>query len=93
MNNLTMGFENILAANGIILSLVGILIVFAALSIIALSIALLPKILPLIATIFPEEDHAHGTAHSASVKSDHDEVLAAIAYALFHKQASSLPVE
>ena len=91
MQNLTMGFENVIATNGITISIVGIVIVFSALSIIALFIALLPKILPLTEWLLPTEEHAH--ASTASKSADHDEILAAIASALFHKQAASLPTK
>lgn len=93
MNNLTMGFENIVASNGIAISIVGIFIVFAALSIIALFIGLLPKLMPLTAKFFPEEEHPHTATPKASQSSDHDEVLAAIAYALFRKKAETLPAK
>lgn len=92
MNNLTMGVENIVSTNGITISIVGIIIVFAALSIIALFIAMLPKLMPLTEKLFPVEEHPHG-APTVSKSSDHEEVLAAIAYALFHKQAESLPAK
>lgn len=92
MNTLTQGIENIVASNGIAISVVGMLIVFAALSIIALSIALIPKLMPLTEKFFPEEENPHA-APVVSQSSDHDEVLAAIAYALFHKQAASLPAK
>lgn len=84
-----MGLENIFISNGTTIAIMGMLIVFAALAIIALFIALLPKILPLIATLFPEEQHH--TAPTPSGPSDHEKVLAAIGYALFHKNAGSLP--
>jgi len=92
MNNLTIGLENVFASNGIAISIVGILIVFAALSIIAFSIAMLPKVLPLTEKFFPEEENPHA-APTVSKSSDHDQVLAAIAHALFHKHAESLPAK
>ena len=91
MNNLTMGFENVINGNGVTIAVVEILIVFLALTIISLSIALLPKALPLLERLFPEEHHHNSPAPSQAA--DHDKVLAAIAYALFRKQAGSLPAK
>jgi len=89
MNNLTMGLENIIAGNGYTIAIMGMLIVFAALAIIALFISQLPKVLPLLNKVLPEGHHhaEQPTKHSA----DHDQMLAAIAYALFRKEAGSLP--
>lgn len=89
MNNLTMSLENIFISNAVTISIVGIIIVFSALTIIALFIALLPKLLPLLGTLLPEEHHTHEP--SSSQTSDHEKVLAAIAYALFRKETGSLP--
>ena len=91
MNGLFMGFENIITANGLTIAIVGMFIVFLALAIISLFISLLPKVLPLMAKVLPEVHHHHNS--SVSQSPDHDEVLAAIAYALFRKQAKSLPAE
>ena len=93
MNDLTMGFENIVNSNGITIAIAGIVIVFSALAIIAIFIALLPKILPLLEKLFPIEHHAHGHAPAPSEAAGHDEILAAVAHALFHKQAGSLPAK
>ncbi len=93
MNNVTMGLENIVTSNGISISIVGIIIVFSALSIIAIFIALLPKLLPLAEMLLPEEENSHAPAPTASKSADHEEVLAAIAYTLFHKHAESLPAK
>lgn len=91
MNDLNMGLENLINANGITISIVGIFIVFSALTIIALFISLLPKLLPLLEKLFPVEDHSH--AAPSSEAAGHDEILAAVAYTLFHKQAGSLPAK
>jgi sodium pump decarboxylase gamma subunit len=91
MNNPTLGLENILAANGFTIALMGMAIVFLALTFIALFISQLPKILPLLAKVFPvEHQHAEPAGNHAD---DHEKVLAAIAYALFHKEAGSLPLK
>ena len=89
MNNLTMGFENIVAANGITIAVMGMVIVFLSLAVIASAIALLPKILPLLEMVLPTAHH--GTESAPSVPADHEKVLAAIGYALFRKEVGSLP--
>lgn len=91
MNNLTMSLENVVNANGVTIAVMGMLIVFSALTIISLFIALLPKLLPLLETIVPEEHHQHEAA--SSQPADHEQVLAAIGYALFRKHATSLPAK
>ena len=83
MNTITMGFENIANAHGMTLSLVGMLIVFSALAIISICITMVSKFLPLLEKLFPEV-HPHPSP-SSSQSADHEEVLAAIAYALFLK--------
>lgn len=93
MTDLTMGFENIITTNGIAISIVGIVIVFAALSVIALFIAMLPKLMSLTVKLFPEVEHPHAATPSVDNSSDHDAVLAAIAYALFRKQTQTLPAK
>ena len=91
MNNLTMGLENIVTSNGATIAIMGMLIVFLSLAVIASAIALLPRILPLLEKILPTEHHAAETA--TSVPADHEKVLAAIGYALFHKEVGSLPAD
>jgi Na+-transporting methylmalonyl-CoA/oxaloacetate decarboxylase gamma subunit len=91
MNDLIIGFEKIINTNEIMISIVGIFIVFSALAIISLFIAVLPKFLPLLGKFFPEgpPHHSHGALSSHTA--DHAEVLVAIAYALFRKKVGSLP--
>jgi oxaloacetate decarboxylase gamma subunit len=91
MNRINMGFENIVAADGVGIAVTGMLIVFAALAIISTVIALIPKVLPLLEKAFPEEHRHH--APSTSLPEDHEKVLAAIAHALFHKEAGTLPTK
>lgn len=88
MNKLNMGFENIIAADGTGIAVTGMLIVFTALAVIAIVIALIPRLLPLLDKAFPEKHHH--SAPSASVPDDHEKLLAAIAYALFHKEKGTL---
>lgn len=97
MNAVAMGFENIVDAHGISLSIVGMLIVLLALAIIAICITLVSKVLPLFEKLLPErQSHSspatgHGQSHGQGA--DHDEMLAAIAYALFRKETGSLPTK
>jgi Na+-transporting methylmalonyl-CoA/oxaloacetate decarboxylase gamma subunit len=92
MNSLNTGLENIVAADGIGIAMTGMLIVFAALAFISIVIALIPRILPLLEKAFPEE-HRHNAPSSTSLPEDHEKVLAAIAHALFHKEAGTLPIK
>lgn len=91
MNTLNMGLENIVAANGVTIAIMGMIIVFTALAIIALFISQLPKLLPLLGRFFPEGHH-HNAA-PVSQPSDHEKVLAAIGFALLKKQTASLPAK
>jgi len=94
MNTLTISIDNIINSNGISVAVVGILIVFLALAIIALVIGLLPRVLPLLERLFPVEEHPHQSHAPIKVEDhEHEKVLAAIAFALFHRQAGSLPAE
>ena len=94
MNNLTISIDNIINSNGISVAVVGILIVFMALAIITLVIAQLPRVLPLLERLFPVEEHPHQSPATIRVEDhEHEKVLAAIAYALFHRQSGSLPAE
>ncbi len=89
MNSLTMGVENIIIANGITIAIMGMIIVFAALILISLFIALLPKLLPLFERVLPELHHHQPPAPSQPA--DQEKLLAAIGYALFRKETGSLP--
>jgi len=88
MNKLNLSYDNIIAGNGISISITGMLIVFAALVLISLFIAMLPKLLPPLEKLFPEEHH-HGSAPKK--EKDHGPVLAAIGYALYCKKTGTLP--
>ncbi|PLX87462.1 MAG: hypothetical protein C0618_06480 [Desulfuromonas sp.] len=91
MNHFAFSLQNVVDANGVIISVMGMLIVFSALTVIALFIAALPKLLPLFDKILPEEHHHHEAVPSRPA--DHEQVLAAIGYALFRKHAETLPAE
>lgn len=61
----------------------GLLIVFTALILISLFIALLPKILSVLARVWPESDEPHGTTgHPESQVPDNAAILAAIGFVL-----------
>lgn len=81
MDKLNFSIQNIINGDGISLAITGMVIVFIALSIISTFIALLPKVLPLLESILPEE-HAHHGPPKKAAKKDNSEVLAAIGYAL-----------
>lgn len=83
MRELTFNVQNIIDGQGIEIALAGMAIVFIVLALISLFIALLPRILVLIAKKFPEAEPT--TPQSAAKKGD-DAVLAAIGYALHLQQ-------
>ncbi len=90
---LALSLRNISDANGLALSITGMLIVFAALLLVTLFIAALPKVLAQLDGIFPEVRHHHGSpAARAPVRASQpaapDEALvAAIGYALHHRRS------
>jgi oxaloacetate decarboxylase gamma subunit len=80
MDKLNFSIQNIINGDGISLAITGMVIVFMALAIISTFIALLPKMLPVLESILPEEHAHHGPTKKA--KKNDNEVLAAIGYAL-----------
>ena len=71
------------ASRGISIALTGMLIVLSALLMISAFIASLPKILGVVAEIWPENDPPHvGKTHPESFVPDDEAVLAAIGYVL-----------
>ncbi len=80
MGTLNFSIQNIINGDGISLAITGMVIVFMALAIISTFIALLPKMLPILESILPEEHAHHGP--TKKVGKDNSEVLAAIGYAL-----------
>ena len=77
------GIQNITENDGVGISITGISIVFAALILISLFIASLPRILALLESVLPPEaEHLAATAPGEK-SNDHDEaVVAAIGFAL-----------
>ncbi len=91
-----MGFHNISQAGGIGLAVTGLTIVFAALVLVSLFIAGLPRVLPLINALLPVAEGHHGvatslatspTAASVATNALSDEVVAAIGVVLHKRQA------
>ena len=87
MSNLDFGIQNILNAQGFTVAITGMLIVFAALTIISIFISLLPRLVVLLATIFPEGHH-HAVQGKAT-KQDDDKLLAAIGFGLLKIRAKN----
>ena len=76
-----MGVQNIISGNGVAVSIVGMLIVFSALTFITLFIAVMPHVLKLVAKIFPEE-----SAHAPKALEPDESIVAVIATALYAKK-------
>ena len=79
-------WDNVVSGRGIEISLTGMFIVFSALVLISLYIALVPRILAVLAPILPpEKEHSPAAAPAAKRPDDvpESELLAAIGYA-FH---------
>jgi sodium pump decarboxylase gamma subunit len=84
----TMGYQNILDANGFGLAIVGMTIVFFVLVLVSLFIAAMPRLLPIVNSILPVVEHHHGapmpSAARPAAASAEEEVVAAIGVALHH---------
>ncbi len=87
MSNLDFGIQNILNAQGFTIAITGMLIVFAALTIISIFISLLPKLVVLLANVFPEGHHH--AVHGKTTKKDDDKLLAAIGFGLLKIRAKN----
>ena len=85
MSYIDSGLQNVLNAQGFTVSIVGMLIVFVALTIISIFIALLPKMLGVLAKVFPEEHHH--LVPAKKTKDDDDKLLAAIGFGLLKIRA------
>jgi len=82
-------------ARGVAIAIAGMLIVISVLSFISIFIALLPKVLAVVAKVWPEVEHgnAHsGKTHPESLLPDDEAVLAAVGYVLHLKAQGKLPV-
>ena len=70
---------------------VGMLMVFLALALLTIFLTLLPRVLRLVARVWPETaEHSSGHGAAEEILSDEDEVLAAIAFVL-HAEGRELP--
>ena len=78
-------FDNVMQANGLGIAAVGMTVVFVALSLISIFIALLPRILEVISGIFPEPPVVAVQAAAGGSAADDAPLLAAIAVALQHE--------
>ncbi len=81
MVTISTGIQNINDGHGLTIAITGMVIVFAALSIISIFIAILPKLILLLARAFPEEHH-HATPAAKDAKDD-EALLAAIGFGLY----------
>ena len=86
MHELTFDIQNIAAGQGPALAMVGMAIVFVALTMISLFIRWLPRILELVARLLPAGDDAHQAA-SAPVPETAARI-AAIGFALHQESVS-----
>lgn len=78
------GFDNVTQANGLGIAAVGMAVVFVALSLISIFIALLPRILEALSGILPAEPQV-SEASAGGGAADDAPMLAAIAVALQHE--------
>ena len=81
------GWHNIIDANGISITIVGMLLVFFSLSIISLIIASMPHFLKIVERYFPEQEEEFAKKGVKAVSET--EVVAAISAALCHNMKSS----
>jgi len=80
MNSIAAGWQSVVTSepNGISVSIAGMVIVFVALVMISAFIAALPRVLALLAKVFPDSETKAAT--------DHDRVAVAIAAALYREK-------
>lgn len=83
MQELHISFQNVIDGHGIGLTITGMIIVYVSLTIIAVSIALLPHLLRVINKFFPEPVEPVKIAKRPAPAAD-DEALAAAAAFAFH---------
>lgn len=77
-----MGFDNIIQAKGIGIALTGLTIVFVALTMISVFIALLPHATGLLSALFPEEQHKPAKSPAPA----EEELVAAIGFAMHQRK-------
>ncbi len=89
MRTFSFDWQNVIDFQGIGLSITGMAIVFTALTLISVAIALLPKVLQCLAGILPTAHHPHSPAAASAAKpaatapqTDDAAIVAAIGYVL-----------
>ena len=86
LSGLGHGWHNVTDANGLTITIIGMLLVFFSLALLAAIIGLTPLLLKVIGKIFPEEEHS---AVNGVKKVSETDVVAAISVALCHTMKSS----
>ncbi len=85
MQEFQFSVQNIVDHNGVGIAITGMSIVFVALTMIAMFIAALPKILAVVEKFLPPESESHhhsAQAPQAAPVADDNEMIAALGYAL-----------
>ncbi|MEX0938948.1 MAG: OadG family protein [Pirellulales bacterium] len=81
-----MGWENVWESNGLGIAMTGLVIVFAALTLISVFIALLPRILLVLSAVLPAEPLPPAPSQRRKA-ADEEELVAAIGVALHHRMS------
>ena len=89
MQQVSFGWQNVVNGNGVAVSITGMSIVFVALILVSIYIALLPKLAGLLNKIIPPATHRHGvepTVPASGFKTGPSEAeIVAVASAYLHK--------
>jgi Na+-transporting methylmalonyl-CoA/oxaloacetate decarboxylase gamma subunit len=88
LSNSGHGWHNVINANGIVITVVGMLLVYFSLSVISLIIKFTPYLLIIIDKYFPEEEEEIYSKTSVKKVSE-TEIVAAISTALYNSMESS----
>jgi len=89
MDKFNFSFQNITDAHGVGISITGMLIVFCALSLIAIFIAVLPWVLRKMAPVLPKGMVLHASPKPKTAPAVDEKLIAAIGYALFKEKTKS----
>ena len=84
-----MGINNITEAQGFPIAITGLTIVFVALTLISVFIALLPRVMEALSAILPEESHADPAKASRAAMDE--QLVAAIGFALHQRKRNTPP--
>ena len=79
------GWQNVVDGNGVGLAITGMLIVFAALTLVTLIIAAMPRLLASVNTVFPEPASPTTASKPGPVTRDDGEIIAAIGMVLHQR--------